>query len=53
MASNKKYWKSIEELNPSSSVVEGLKKNEFAEPIPTDQFLWDKETLERSSTTRR
>jgi len=53
MVSNKKYWKSIEELNPSSSVVEGLKQNEFAEPIPTDQFLGDKETLERSSTTRR
>ena len=53
MASNKKYWKSIEELNPASSVVEGLKQNEFAEPIPTDQFLGDKETLERSSTTRR
>jgi molybdopterin-containing oxidoreductase family iron-sulfur binding subunit len=53
MASNKKYWKSIEELNPESSVVEALKQNEFAQPIPTDQFLGDKDVLERSSTTRR
>ena len=53
MASNKKYWKSIEELNPESSVVEALKQNEFAQPIPTDQFLADKDVLEHSSTTRR
>ena len=53
MASNKKYWKSIEELNPESTVVESLKQNEFAQPIPTDQFLGDKEVLEQSSTTRR
>ena len=53
MASNKEYWKSIEELNPESSVVEALKQNEFAQPIPTDQFLGDKDVLERSSTTRR
>ncbi len=53
MASNKKYWKSIEELNPESTVVESLKQNEFAQPIPTDQFLGDKAVLENSSTTRR
>ena len=53
MASNKKYWKSVEELNPNSSIVEDLQQNEFVEPIPTDDFLGDKETLEASSTTRR
>ena len=52
MASNKKYWKSVEELK-GSSVVETLIKNEFVEDIPTDDFLGDKETLESSSTTRR
>jgi MoCo/4Fe-4S cofactor protein with predicted Tat translocation signal len=52
MASNKKYWKSVEELK-GSSVVETLSKNEFVEDIPTDDFLGDKETLETSSTTRR
>jgi len=52
MASNKKYWKSVEELK-GSSVVETLQKNEFVENIPTDDFLGDKETLENSSTTRR
>jgi MoCo/4Fe-4S cofactor protein with predicted Tat translocation signal len=52
MASNKKYWKSVEELK-GSSVVETLNKNEFVENIPTDDFLGDKETLENSSTSRR
>jgi molybdopterin-containing oxidoreductase family iron-sulfur binding subunit len=52
MASNKKYWKSVEELK-GSSVVETLIKNEFVSDIPTEDFLGDKETLESSSTTRR
>ena len=54
MSSNKKYWKSVEELNPShSSTVETLKQKEFTQEIPVDDFLGDKETLEDSSTTRR
>ncbi|WP_303318674.1 TAT-variant-translocated molybdopterin oxidoreductase [Flavivirga abyssicola] len=53
MSSNKKYWKSVEELNENSSIVEALKQNEFVEEIPTDEFLGDKETLEETSTTRR
>ncbi|MBT8256795.1 MAG: TAT-variant-translocated molybdopterin oxidoreductase, partial [Bacteroidia bacterium] len=53
MASNKKYWKSVEELNENSSIVETLKQNEFTEPIPTDTFLGDKDSLAASSTTRR
>ena len=53
MASNKKYWKSVEELNPNSSIVETLKQNEFVEEIPVDDFLGDKENLESSSTSRR
>ena len=52
MSSNKKYWKSVEELK-DSSIVETLKQNEFVQEIPTDEFLGDKETLEASSTTRR
>ncbi len=53
MTSNKKYWKSVEELKEDSSIVETLQQNEFVEPIPTDEFLGNKETLEASSTTRR
>jgi molybdopterin-containing oxidoreductase family iron-sulfur binding subunit len=52
MASNKKYWKSVEELK-DSSIVETLSKNEFVQDISTDAFLGDKETLENSSTSRR
>ncbi|MBT8376639.1 MAG: TAT-variant-translocated molybdopterin oxidoreductase [Bacteroidia bacterium] len=53
MSSNKKYWKSVEELNENSSIVETLKQNEFVQEIPTDEFLGDKDTLESSSTSRR
>ncbi|GAA4938091.1 TAT-variant-translocated molybdopterin oxidoreductase [Algibacter agarivorans] len=53
MSSNKKYWKSVEELNENSSIVETLKQNEFVNEIPTDEFLGDKDTLEATSTTRR
>ncbi len=53
MSSNKKYWKSVEELNENSSIVEALQQNEFVEEIPTDEFLGDKEALDSSSTSRR
>lgn len=53
MASNKKYWRSIEELNQDSEIVKALERNEFVTEIPTDEFLGDKETLKASSTTRR
>lgn len=53
MSSNKKYWKSVEELNDNSSIVETLRNNEFAEPIPVEEFLGDKESLSATSTSRR
>lgn len=53
MASNKKYWKSFEELNPDSKIVKRLEQKEFVTEIPTDDFLGNKEALESSSTTRR
>lgn len=53
MSSNKKYWKSVEELNENSSIVDALRNNEFVEAIPTDEFLGNAEKLSSSSTTRR
>ena len=53
MSSNKKYWKSEAELNPSDSIVETLRQNEFVEEIPTEDFLGDKENLAATSTNRR
>ena len=53
MSSNKKYWKSVEELNENSSIVDKLRNNEFVEAIPTDEFLSNKDSLSSSSTTRR
>ena len=53
MSSNKKYWKSVEELGDNSPAVEALRNNEFVEAIPTDEFLGDKDNLSNSSTSRR
>ncbi|WP_374505455.1 TAT-variant-translocated molybdopterin oxidoreductase [Flavobacterium sp.] len=53
MSSNKKYWKSVEELDGNSSIVEALKNNEFVEEIPTNEFLGNNDALSSSSTTRR
>ncbi|CAM3495565.1 Quinol:cytochrome C oxidoreductase [Flavobacterium longum] len=53
MSSNKKYWQSVEELNENSSIVEALKHNEFAEPIPVEEFLGNKEGLSSAQTSRR
>lgn len=53
MSSNKKYWKSVEELEGNSSIVEALKNNEFVEEIPTDEFLGNDGALSSSSTSRR
>ncbi|HET8809087.1 MAG TPA: TAT-variant-translocated molybdopterin oxidoreductase, partial [Flavobacteriaceae bacterium] len=53
MSSNKKYWKSVEELKEDSSIVERLQQNEFTDDIPVDEFLGNKEALENSSTSRR
>ncbi|AWG20359.1 quinol:cytochrome C oxidoreductase [Flavobacterium faecale] len=53
MSSNKKYWKSVEELDVNSSIVEALKNNEFVEAIPTDEFLGNEGAMSSSSTSRR
>lgn len=53
MSSNKKYWKSVEELEDNSSIVEALRNNEFVEEIPTDEFLGNEGALSSSSTSRR
>jgi MoCo/4Fe-4S cofactor protein with predicted Tat translocation signal len=52
MSSNKKYWKSVEELE-NGSIVEALRNNEFVEEIPTDEFLGNESALSSSSTSRR
>jgi len=53
MASNKKYWRSVEELKTDSPVVDNLMQKEFVEEIPTDTFLGNKESLSNKNTTRR
>jgi len=53
MATTKKYWKSVDELDPSNKTIEALKQNEFSTPIPTEEFLGDDKTLSQSQTSRR
>jgi len=52
MASNKTYWKNIDQLNPGNEVVKKLEQNEFVSKLPED-FLTDEKTLEESNTSRR
>ena len=52
MASNKTYWKNIDQLNPENEVVQKMEQNEFVTKLPED-FLTDEKTLEDSSTSRR
>lgn len=52
MADKKQYWRGITELeNPG--LKEELGKNEFREPLPTDEFLSDENALQNGQTTRR
>ncbi|MDT8415654.1 MAG: TAT-variant-translocated molybdopterin oxidoreductase [Flavobacteriaceae bacterium] len=53
MASSKKYWKSVEELDSNNPIVAQLSQNEFVEEIPTADFLGDEKNLQNSSTNRR
>lgn len=53
MSNNKKYWSTIGELEGNEALNKVLRQREFAEEIPVEDFLGDKETLDNSKTTRR
>ena len=52
MASNKTYWKNLDQLDLNNEDVKKLEENEFVSKLPED-FLSDEKTLEESSTSRR
>ncbi len=52
MASNKTYWKSMDQLNPSDKDLDKLGQNEFVSKLPED-FSVDEKTLDKSTTSRR
>jgi molybdopterin-containing oxidoreductase family iron-sulfur binding subunit len=52
MASNKTYWKTIDQLDSSNEEIKKLEQNEFVSKLPED-FLSDEKTLEESNTSRR
>ena len=43
MASNKTYWKNIDQLDPENVAVKKLEQNEFVSKLPED-FLTDEKT---------
>ena len=51
MATNKTYWKGIEELEKNPSFVNNS-KNEFSELLPVDEFL-NKDEVKTEGTNRR
>jgi len=52
MATNKTYWKSIDQLDQDNSIVAKLEQNEFPEKLPQD-FKKDDSKIEDSSSSRR
>ena len=52
MSQKKKYWKGIEQLEGGEEFAD-MVKNEFAEPIPVDEFLADESVVGANATTRR
>lgn len=52
MANETKYWKGLAQLNNEKKFVE-KHQSEFAEYIPVEEFISDKQTMESSSTNRR
>jgi molybdopterin-containing oxidoreductase family iron-sulfur binding subunit len=52
MANSKKYWQGFEDL-VDSPLAQKFAQNEFAEELPTDEFLGNAAALGSSSTTRR
>ncbi len=54
MSKQKTYWKGIAELDSNNKEkIDKIANNEFAEKIPVEEFLGDKQMLDSSSTTRR
>ena len=52
MKKEKKYWKSLEQLN-GDPLFKKFTENEFLEEIPVDEFLSNKENLSNTKTNRR
>tara|TARA_B110000444_G_scaffold73755_1_gene69325 strand:- start:22291 stop:25383 length:3093 start_codon:yes stop_codon:yes gene_type:complete len=52
MAINKKYWKSVDQLDQNNPIVAKLEQNEFPEKLPQD-FKKDDSKIEDSSSSRR
>lgn len=53
MATNKTYWKSVDQLDDQNELVQKLEEKEFAEQLPVDSLLEDQQSLEESATSRR
>ncbi len=52
MSQEKKFWKGFEEL-AETEVAQKMRANEFAEDLPSADFLGNEEALENSNTSRR
>ena len=52
MASNKTYWKNLDQLDSNNVDLKKLEENEFVSKLPED-FLSDEKALEKSITSRR
>ena len=49
MATNKTYWKSVDQLDDQNELVQKLEEKEFAEQLPVDSLLEDQQSLEKKN----
>ena len=53
MKNKKTYWKNVEQIDNNSTLIKNIENKEFANQLPVDSILLNKEGLEAENTNRR
>ena len=53
MKNKKTYWKNVEQIDNKSTLIKDIENKEFANQLPVDSILLNKEGLEAENTNRR
>ena len=53
MKNKKTYWKNVEQIDKKSALIKDIENKEFANQLPVDSILLNKEGLESENTNRR
>ena len=53
MKKKKTYWKNIEQIDKKSTLIKDIENKEFANQLPVDKILLNKNGLDSENTSRR